>query len=72
MSVLEDQEMPEFSKTREHLLGADELNKLFVERKFDELIEQFGERKCKSFCDLNRDKTEDPRQVKTWPASPNA
>lgn len=72
MNALDEEDMPKFSNTREHLLGANEFNKLFMERKFDELIESFGERKCKSFYDLNRDCTEDPRLVKTWPASPGA
>jgi len=46
------------------------VNKLFVERKFDELIDMFGERMAKSFYDLNRDTIDDPRLVKTWPCSP--
>lgn len=71
MSVLDDHDLPEFSKTREHLLGANEYKEIFNERKFDDLIEMFGGRRCKSFYDLNRDTTEDPRQVKTWPASPS-
>ena len=44
---------------------------MFTERKFDELIEMFGGRMCKSFYDLNRDITEDPRNVRTWPTSPS-
>ena len=72
MSALDDIDGPKFSNTREHLLSANEQNRLFTERKFDELIEDFGERKCKSFNDLNRDCTEDPRMVKSWPASPGA
>lgn len=40
MSALEDDMlMPELSKTKEQLLSANEYNKLFTERKFDELIE---------------------------------
>ena len=69
MSVLDEQDMPEFSKTREALLSNAEVNKLFVERKFDELIEMFGERMARS-DEMNRDKQEDPRGVKTWPCSP--
>ena len=72
MSVLEEEDVEAFSKTREHLLSAAEINKMFVERKFDELIEQFGGRMCKSFYDLNRPVMEDPRQIKSWPASPGA
>ena len=70
MSVLDDEDLPEFTKTREHLLSQAEINKLFVERKFEELIELFGGRHAKSFYDLNRDTVADPRQVKTWPSSP--
>jgi NADH:ubiquinone oxidoreductase subunit 6 (subunit J) len=44
MSVLDDQDMPEFSKTREHLLGASEASKNFTERKFEDLIAEFGDR----------------------------
>mmetsp|Transcript_2499 Transcript_2499/g.3144 ORF Transcript_2499/g.3144 Transcript_2499/m.3144 type:complete len:370 (+) Transcript_2499:4439-5548(+) len=70
MSALDDPDMPEFSKTREHLLSQNEINKLFVERKFAELVELFGDRKAKSAYEV-RDKVEDPRYVKTWPVSPD-
>lgn len=70
MSALEDDDMPEFSKTKEHLLSAADMNKIFTERKLDELLEDFGARKCRSFYDLNRPVTDDPRRVKTWPCSP--
>ena len=72
MCALEDNDFKGLSKTKEHLLNENEFNKLFAERKFDELIENFGGRKCRSFDDFNRDITEDPRLVKTWPASPGA
>ena len=71
MSVLDEQDLPEFSKTRENLLNQNEINNMFTERKFEELIAMFGDRKCKSFYDLNREKTDDPRQVRTWPTSPS-
>ena len=70
MSVLDEQDMPEFSKTREHLLSQNELAKLFVEKKFDDLIDVFGTRKCMSMKAESWDKMEDPSAVKTWPASP--
>lgn len=44
MSVLDEEDMPEFSKTREHLLSQNELAKRFVEKKFDDLVEVFGTR----------------------------
>ena len=44
---------------------------MFVERKFDELVELFGDRKAKSLYEFDRDKTSDPRQVYTWPCSPS-
>lgn len=72
MSVLDDENLPEFQKTREHLLSQQEISKLFVERKFDELIEMFGDRTVKSDYHFDRQKTADPRQVYTWPCSPGA
>ena len=48
MSVLDEEDLPEFSKTKEHLLSQQEISKLFVERKFDELVELFGDRRAKS------------------------
>lgn len=47
MTVLEESEQ-EFQKTREHLLSQNEINKLFIERKFNELVKLFGDRVCKS------------------------
>ena len=70
MSALEDDDGQEFSKTKEHLLSQNEINKLFVERKFTELVELFGDRKAKSHYFV-RDNEEDPRFVKTWPVSPH-
>ena len=72
MSVLDEEDMPEFSKTREHLLSQNELAKRFVEKKFDDLVEVFGTRKCASMHYASPNQTEDPRKVKTWPASPGA
>ena len=71
MSVLDEENLPEFSKTKEHLLSQQEISKLFVERKFEELVELFGERKAKSVEFYDREKTSDPRRVHTWPASPS-
>lgn len=45
---------------------------MFVERKFEELVELFGERKAKSVYHTDREKTEDPRRVHSWPTSPSA
>ena len=50
MSALEDDSLPEFSKTKEHLLAeTDKNNSIFLTHKFDELINDFGGRLCKSF-----------------------
>jgi len=46
------------------------MDKVFVERKFEELMVLFDNRMCKSDYDLNRVKTEDPRVIRSWPASP--
>ena len=71
MSVLDEEDLPEFSKTKEHLLSQQEISKLFVERKFDELVELFGDRRAKSLYPYESEKTADPRRVHTWPCSPN-
>ena len=71
MQALDEQDMADFSKTKEHLLGQADLDSVFVERKFDELTKLFGDRKAKSFSDLNRNCEEDPREVLTWPCSPS-
>lgn len=71
MCMLEDEGIPEFSKTKEALLKGIDIdnNEMFVQHKFEELLEQFGGRHAKSMIDLRWDKEEDPRQVRTWPAS---
>ena len=51
-------------------MSQQEISKLFVERKFDELVELFGGRMAKSVMIGDREKTPDPRQVKSWPTSP--
>ena len=71
MGELDEQDLADFSKTKEHLLGQADLDSVFVERKFEELTKMFGDRKCKSFYDLNRNCEEDPREVFTWPCSPS-
>lgn len=71
MSALDEQDMAGCSNTKEHLLGVADPSKMYVERKFDELVKLFGDRKCKSFYDLNREGEEDPRIVLTWPCSPS-
>jgi len=45
---------------------------IFLNNKLDELLNQFGDRKCKSMIELGTgwDKEEDPRKTKTWPISP--
>ena len=67
MSVLDEEDLPEFSKTKDGLLRKQDINKFFVERKFDELIKIFGDRNSRSTDDAFFEKTEDPRQVRTCP-----
>lgn len=45
---------------------------LFLNNKLDELLQDFGERKCKSMLDLGTGwhLEDDPRLVITWPVSP--
>ena len=72
MSALEDEgAMPEFEKTKEALLKEmdNNNNEMFVQHKFDELLQQFGGRHAKSMVDLRWDNEEDPRLIKTWPPS---
>ena len=75
MSVLDDDSLPEFSKTKEMLLGDPEKqNSLFVTHKFHEIIHDFGGRMCKSFHGFafkTQEKEEDPRQIKSWPVTPD-
>ena len=46
---------------------------MFLNNKLDDLLEMFGDRKCKSMIELGTgwEKEVDPRQVITWPLSPN-
>ena len=50
MSVLDEEDLPEFSKTKDSLLRKQDINKFFVERKFDELIKIFGDRNSNRLC----------------------
>ncbi len=45
---------------------------LFLNNKLDELLTQFGDRKCKSMMDLGTgwNLEDDPRMIVTWPISP--
>lgn len=45
---------------------------MFLNNKLDDLLDMFGDRKCKSMIELGTGwaKEEDPRQVITWPLSP--
>jgi len=45
---------------------------LFLNNKLDELLSQFGDRKCKSMMDLGTgwELEADPRMANTWPVSP--
>ena len=44
----------------------------FLNNKLDELLEDFGNRRCKSMTDLSTGWSleDDPRLVITWPSSP--
>lgn len=43
---------------------------LFLNNKLDELLEQFGDRKCKSMIDFGSDKEEDDRNIRSFPLTP--
>lgn len=46
---------------------------IFLNNKLDELLNEFGDRKCKSMMDLSTGwpKEEDPREIVTWPLTPS-
>lgn len=80
---LEEYRNPKFKwdkgKMTERRLLMDDLLKhvkhnraLFLNNKLDELLTQFGDRKCKSMLDLGTgwNLEDDPRMVITWPVSP--
>lgn len=56
---------------------ADELMKkalgdnTFKNNKLEELLELFGDRKCKSCPEFGNPLTKDPRKTKSWPLSPD-
>ena len=43
---------------------------LFLNNKLDELISQFGPRRCKSMTGFENDMEDDPRRTKSEPMSP--
>lgn len=43
---------------------------LFLNNKLDELLEQFGNRRCKSMIGLDNDLEEDEREVRSFPLTP--
>lgn len=56
-----------------NLLKQVKFNKaLFLNNKLDELLSQFGDRRCKSMHDLGTGwlLEDDPRLMITWPVSP--
>jgi hypothetical protein len=46
---------------------------IFLNNKLDELLNEFGDRKCKSMINLSTGwpKEEDPREIVTWPLTPS-
>ena len=46
---------------------------MFLNNKLDDLLNLFGDRRCKSMIDLGTgwDKEDDPRLCHTWPLSPS-
>ncbi len=46
---------------------------MFLNNKLDDLLNQFGDRRCKSMIELGTgwDKEDDPRRVITWPLTPS-
>ncbi len=72
MSGLEDEDVADMSKTKERLLAETDKNSIFLNHKFEELIHDFGGRMCKSFGGFElTDRVSDPREVKTWPCTPD-
>ena len=45
---------------------------LFLNNKLDELLQEFGGRKCKSMMALDNEKEEDSRRIKSYPLSPKS
>jgi len=43
-----------------------------LNNKLDELLQEFGGRRCKSMIALENEKEDDPRMLKTFPLSPRA
>lgn len=43
---------------------------LFLNNKLDELLEQFGNRKCKSMIGLDNELEEDEREIRSYPLTP--
>ena len=46
---------------------------MFLNNKLDDLLNMFGDRRCKSMIELGTgwDKEDDPRRIITWPLSPS-
>ena len=45
---------------------------MFLNNRLDDLLQRFGDRKCKSMIELGTgwDKVDDPRNLVTWPLAP--
>ena len=45
---------------------------LFLNNNLDELLKEFGDRKCKSMIDFDTEKEEDPRRTRSYPLTPRS
>ena len=45
---------------------------LFLNNKLDELLQDFGGRRCKSMIDFGNEKEEDDRKVRSFPLTPKS
>jgi hypothetical protein len=45
---------------------------LFLNNKLDELLQEFGGRRCKSMVNFENEKEEDVRRIKSYPLSPKS
>lgn len=73
-SGFEEDEVPDSGHTLRGLIAQVKGHKdMFIKDKLDELVDEFGARKCRSMSLLNTawSKEKDPRKVGTWPTSPS-
>ena len=60
-----------FKLTKEQMLHKIQFRDRFVDKKLEELLNEFGNREAKSCVNFGSRKEEDPRKVVTWPVGCN-